>query len=268
MNTFFLIVSKLAWILIRPETLVVLLFVLPLVLLKLGWVKQASGTLTFALAVLIGVGLFPLGHLLLGPLEKAYPAHPDIVAPVGIIVLGGMEDEGPDYTGEVAQINDAGDRLIAAIELARAFPRTQVLFTGGKLALKPVAEGEFEIGPEILRRLGLPETRLLVEGRSRSTAENAVLSRAMAPNGAAGTWVLVTSARHMPRSLGTFCAAGWQDLIPYPVDYRGGDFMEDIKWNLAGNLETLNMAAKEWIGLLAYRITARTELFFPVSCSD
>ncbi len=85
------------------------------------------------------------------------------------------------------------------MQLAQQYPEAVVLHTGGKVALTPVAKGAFELGPDILRQLGLSEGRMIVEGRSRTTAENATLSRAMAPD-AEGPWILVTSAFHMPRA--------------------------------------------------------------------
>ena len=266
MDTLFLIASKTVWLLIRPETLLVALFAVPLVCLWRGSTVAGSRALTVALSITIAIGVFPVGNFLLNPLERAYRAPPTVSQPVGILVLGGAEDSAPEYAGGVALVNHAGDRLIAAIQLARQYPEAVVLYTGGKVALTPVAEGAFELGPDVLRQLGLSEDRLIVEGRSRTTAENAVLSRAMAPEGD-GPWILVTSAYHMPRALGTFCAAGWQNLVPYPTDYRGGEIREQIGWNLAGNLDELNIGVKEWVGLLAYRITGRTEALFTDACN-
>lgn len=59
----------------------------------------------------------------------------------------------------MAQVNEAGDRLIAAMQLARQFPGAAVLYTGGKAAVTPVAADTFEVGPDILRLLGLPGER-------------------------------------------------------------------------------------------------------------
>ncbi|WP_223428984.1 YdcF family protein [Tateyamaria pelophila] len=266
MDTIFLIISKVVWAFLRPETLLLLLFGLPFVLLHLGRVKAASRSLGFALTVALCISIFPVGNLVLNPLERTYQSQPQLDAPTGIIVLGGAEDIGPDYTGRLAQVNHAGERLITTIELARQFPEAIVLYSGGKVAITPAKQGAFEVGPDILRQLGLPEDRLIIEGRSRSTAENAVLARAMVTDGGTGTWILITSASHMPRAMGSFCAAGWQNLIPYPTDYRGGAFWDQIGWSLAKNLVELNTGVKEWVGLLAYRITGRTEAIFPKNC--
>ena len=260
-----MIASKTVWLLIRPETLLVALFAIALVFLWLGRTVAAFRTLVVALTVTIAIGVFPVGNLLLNPLERAYSAPPTVTQPAGILVLGGAEEQAPDYAGKVAMVNDAGDRLIAAMQLSRQYPDAIVLYSGGKLALTPVAEGTFEVGPDILRKLGLSEARMIIEGRSRTTAENAALSRAMAPD-TEGPWILVTSAFHMPRALGTFCAAGWRNLVPYPTDYRGGKVREQIGWNLGENLTDLNIGVKEWVGLLAYQITGRTETSFPEGC--
>lgn len=266
MDTLFLIASKTAWFFLRPETLLVLLFALPLVLLWRERIDAATNALFFALCITVVIGLFPIGNAILNPLERTYAVNPDVPAPVGIIVLGGMEEVAPEHGNNLAQVNAAGERLIVAIELASRFPEARVLYSGGRVALTPVAEGEFSVGPDILRRLGLPEARLIVEDRSRSTAENAALSREKVSDLEGGPWLLVTSAWHMPRSLGTFCAAGWQNLIPYPVDFRGGTVFDQIRWNLAENLSELNFGVKEWIGLLGYKLGGRTEVLFPRGC--
>jgi len=265
LNTLFLIASKAVWLLIRPETMLVALYAMALLFLWLGRTMAGSRSLALALTLTIAIGVFPIGTFVLSPLERAYSAQPTVTQPAGILVLGGAEDEAPEYAGNMALVNNGGDRLIAAIQLARQHPEAVVLYTGGKVALRPVAEGDFELGPDILRQLGLSEDRLIVEGRSRTTAENAALSLAIAPSGD-GPWILVTSAFHMPRALGTFCAAGWKNLVPYPTDYRGGKIRERIGWDLAGHLMDLNTGVKEWVGLLAYRMTGRTEAFFPAGC--
>ena len=64
-----------------------------------------------------------------------------------------------------------------------------------------------------------------------------------------GSVLLVTSAFHMPRSLALFAKAGIT-VTPWPVDYRSGRFADGIGWNLAKNLDLMNIAVKEYAGLV------------------
>ena len=78
------------------------------------------------------------------------------------------------------------------------------------------------------------------------------------------TWLLVTSAYHMPRSMGIFRA---QDMNPvaFPVDYRTIGTAEDWKPPADGSLAIRHFetAVREWIGLLAYRLTGKSDALFP-----
>ena len=105
--------------------------------------------------------------------------------------------------------------------------------------------------------LGVAPDRILWENRSRNTAENARLSLAMADPKPGEQWVLITSAFHMKRSLSSFKAAGWPDLVPYPVDFRSGSIRRRIGWNPVDNIELLDRAIKEHVGLLAYRLVGQ-----------
>ena len=60
-----------------------------------------------------------------------------------------------------------------------------------------------------------------MERRSRNTQENVEFSKAMVAPKSGERWLLVTSAFHMPRSVGLFRKAGFA-VEPYPVDWRVG----------------------------------------------
>ena len=70
-------------------------------------------------------------------------------------------------------------------------------------------------------------------------------------------WVLVNSAFHMRQAMASFEAAGWPAITPYPVDFRTAAFGDYIGWGFAGKPEMLNIAIKEWVGLLFYGSTRR-----------
>jgi uncharacterized SAM-binding protein YcdF (DUF218 family) len=203
------------------------------------------------------MSVFPLGDLLLKPIEQTYPAEPPLENVDGIIILGGSEDaRGSAYWGQV-QLNEGGERYTAALTLARRFPRARLVFTGGSGALRDVAGtevSEADVAERLFTSLGIAPERLLVEGRSRNTSENARLSLALASPAPGETWVLVTSAFHMPRAVRSFEAAGWTGVVPWPVDYRTFAFSDGIGWELSRNLRVLGIALREQAGQLAYRL--------------
>ena len=212
------------------------------------------------LLALLLLTVLPLGDLLLQPLERSYPADPKLERVGGIIVLGGAEDvDGSVYWGQT-QLNEAGERFTAAMALARRFPEARVLFTGGSGALRDLAgapSSEAAAAETFFREQGLDPARLLLEGKSRNTAENARLSLQIAKPQSEDVFVLVTSASHMPRAMRSFAAAGWPTLIPYPVDFRSSSFSSGVGWNLPRNLQVLNIALKEYAGQLVYELTGR-----------
>ena len=57
---------------------------------------------------------------------------------------------------------------------------------------------------EVLASLGVETNRVIYEDQSRNTYENAVFSKRLIDPGQSERWLLVTSARHMPRAIGSF----------------------------------------------------------------
>lgn len=221
-----------------------------------------------ALALYVLVGLVPIGNTLLLPLEQRFAdAVPTETAGgplTGIVILGGFEDGWVSSSRPGLTINEAAERLTEGMRLALKRPETRVIFTGGVGRLWPagVAAG----GPvgALLADVGIAPDRIVLEERSRNTFENAVLTRDLVHPKPGERWLLVTSAYHMPRAVGVFRAAGF-DVTPYPVDYRTRDWSD--MWRLFDRIpaghERLDLAAREWLGLLAYRLTGRTDALLP-----
>ena len=120
----------------------------------------------------------------------------------------------------------------------------------------------------LLTALGVPREQLIFEAKSRDTYENAVfLKEELTRQGelAPGKrWVLITSAFHMPRSIGTFRAAGF-DIEPWPVDYRtrGRSDLTRPFDKVSEGLRRVDVAMREWAGLLAYWLRGRSDALFP-----
>ena len=115
-----------------------------------------------------------------------------------------------------------------------------------------------------LARLGVDRARIIIEPQPRTTLEDAFYSAALLKPKPGERWLLVTTAMQMPRAVGSFRVAGFQ-VEPYPVEFmtrgRSGPFAGFATGSAA--LIQLDRAAKEWIGLIAYRLMGKTEALFP-----
>jgi len=258
----FFVASKLFWIILEPGNLLLILLVLGL--LRMAATRRRKGMLlaSFAGLALAAITVLPLGQWAIAPLEMRFPAPrlPDRVD--GIILLGGAVD--PVLTlahGQVA-LNEAGDRITETFILAKRYPDSRILLSGGNGRLLPVGMSEAKTTEDLLVEMGVDEHRLVIEDRSRDTYENAVFSKEVADPKTGETWILVTSAAHMPRAVGCFRHAGWE-ILPYPVDYQPNGRWRFDYLDLGGSLVLFARAAHEWLGLASYYLTGRIDTFFP-----
>lgn len=110
----------------------------------------------------------------------------------------------------------------------------------------------------MLITLGVSADRLQWEGISRNTTENAMYTKQLYYPAETEVWLVVTSSFQMHRTLNSFEAAGWHDIIPFPVDFRTGESLKGASvWTFGANLTLLNIAFKEWAGIVAYNLFSR-----------
>ena len=228
---------------------------------------SAGRKILVASIVLVAVCAFsPLGNLILYPLESRFPPWDAARgAPDGIVVLGGSIDPDLSIAYHTPVIRSAADRIVAAAALGRRYPNARIIFSGGSADLFANDAREADYAGQIFESLGIGKDRLIMERRSRNTYENAVFSKEVASPKQGERWLLVTSAYHMPRAVGLFRKAGFP-VEPYPVDWRVGRDAADILSlsNIAvDGLGRTDVGVREWIGLLAYRLTGRTGELFP-----
>lgn len=209
------------------------------------------------LAALLGLwaAAMPLtARLTLGALEAAYPAVPPGQAPVAdvAVVLGGAvrgalpPRPGPDLA-------EASDRVLYAAELFKAGKVAKVVVTGGNLPWEDTTQPEAEVISSLLQSWGVPASRIVTLGRSRTTAENAAEVKAAWPSLGASSALLVTSAAHMPRALATFRRAGLP-VTPAATDVRivrQRPNLLDVLPSADALVQTSD-AVKEVIGYLVY----------------
>jgi len=234
-----------------------------LLVTRLAWLGRRL--MIFSVALLVICGFSPVGNLVLYPLEQRFPPWDALRgAPDGIVVLGASIDADLSVAHGTAVVRSAADRIIAAAALARRYPNARIVFSGGSANLISNDAREADYAGAIFESLGIAKTRLIMERRSRNTVENAEFSKALVAPKPGERWLLVTSAFHMPRSVGLFRKAGFV-VEPYPVDWRVGGRGDLISFTdiAVDGLGRTDLAVREWIGLIAYRATGKIDELLP-----
>jgi uncharacterized SAM-binding protein YcdF (DUF218 family) len=265
----FYLASKIFWLLAQPISIVLLLVVAGTALLVLGWRRLGLGANVAAVLILVLCGFTTLGFLMIRPLEDRFVRPSPMPESVdAIIVLGGSTLGRVSTARGVSELNEAGDRLTEAVILAQRYPQARIVYSGGIGLIDQAGETEAETAQRLLLAMGIAPDRIVLESQSRNTDENAGLTAALI-EGNEGTNLLVTSAFHMPRSVGLFRHVGL-DVLAWPTDYRSSG-QEGFRLDFANpihNLNTASIAIKEWIGLLAYHWTGRIDAILPAQASN
>lgn len=178
----------------------------------------------------------------------------------GIIVLAGASNVFATLHWSQAALSESAERLTEGIGLALRHPEATLVFSDGAWDSTGEPIGAVT-ARQLLETMAANGLRVAYEERSTSTWENALFTKELVNPSRGERWVLVTSAYHMPRSLGVFQAVGW-DVIPYPVDFRTGPGTS-VTFLPAQSLVDLSMGIREWIALVVYRVLGRTPRIFP-----
>ena len=188
---------------------------------------------------------------------------PEEIPQVDVIVVLGGGTEPAYYPRLGVEVNNAGDRVLAAAELFRQDKAPNILLSGGNIAWFSNGKSTpAEEMADILEFTGVPHNVLWLEKESRNTYENAVFSKAILQEHNIKKILLVTSAMHMPRSVALFEKQGFE-VIPMPVDYSITKDNENSKSFLstiigfipsAGNLASTTNALKEYLGIFTYHL--------------
>ncbi|MEM7776913.1 MAG: YdcF family protein [Pseudomonadota bacterium] len=231
----------------------------------------------FGIGLMLVLGFSPLAMVLLQPLEQRF-AQDRVSAREraaalgdvdGIILLGGFEDGRLSrLRGQIA-VNESAERLVETARIAKLLPGAKIIFTGGAAGVFQSYETAGGSVRSYLIDLGISDDRIVIENQSRNTWENALRTRERIQLVAGQRYVLVTSAWHMPRAVGAFRKAGFT-IVPWPADFRTGDGSDAQRLfpNITTGLERIDLAVKEYVGLLAYWILGRTSALFPSPATD
>lgn len=260
----FFYLSKIFWFFAQPLNFAILLLAAGLAASLVGHRRLFRAATLTSLLVLVLSAWTSLGSLMLNPLEERFPRPPVPERVDGIVVLGGGFEGAINLARGGYELNSGGDRFVETAILARRYPQARVVVSGGTGALMLEGEGDADTAPRLLEALGVARERLILENRSRNTYENALFSKELVTPKAGETWLLVTSAFHMPRSMALFSKAGFP-VVAWPVDYRtsGQEGVGLFTDNPADSLANTTMAIREWTGLVAYWLSGRIDEPFP-----
>ncbi len=261
----FFLLSKILGFFALPSNIVATLATVGVALLFTRFQRAGRRLAVASVVLLLLAGLSPLGNALIYPLEERFPPwDASRGAPAGIVVLGGAI--GPDISAArgTPDLNESAERLTAAAALARQYPDAKIIYSGGDARLVIHGGIEAEFAATLLESLGIPRARIIMEGKSRNTVENALFSKALADPKPGERWLLVTSAYHMPRSIGVFRRAGFA-VEAYPVDWRTRGAIDLVLpfESVTAGLRRTDTAVREWTGLLVYWLTGKSDAVFP-----
>lgn len=244
------------WWIINIDLLLILFLLIGGALAWLHRKKWARRFIFLGCFGFVFLGLSSVSVMIFSGLENRFPQIQHIPPETkGMILLGGSFDEYTSLARKETAYNLTAGKFIRFVELALENPGLQLIFTGNPFEAETAKKG--------FKALGLNPDRVVFEGMSKSTIENAAKTLELLKNNEGETWVLVTSAYHMPRSVGLFRKGGIK-LIPYPVDYHTTGTDEWLPYiGLTVGLDAWSAASREWLGMFANYLTGRSDELYP-----
>ena len=268
MDTLFFIAAKTVQFCIEPLNWVIVFVVLSLLFLGLRKPHLCKRFLLLALLDLLLVGWLPTSEIFLRALEDVVPktnltqiSEKDIG---GIIILGGAIEGGEIAAdrGEIS-IYSSAERVTKAFELIRKYPDLPFIFSGFSGRLSPKGVSEADAFKQLIAEQGLADKSAHYESQSRNTYENVLYIKPMIgefgeknSDGILKSWLLITSASHMYRSVKIFQKQGIE-VIPVPVDYQTASTLRWASFDLEDGIQNWHKLTHEAIGLFSYWATGK-----------
>ncbi|HQY57445.1 MAG: YdcF family protein [Nitrospira sp.] len=224
------------------------------------WVRRFA-LLTVLLLLLTATPL--LSSLYIALLESQYPPFQPTSTSTfdAVVVLAGSVYQ----KGSLRPIDEVADasrqRTACGADLWQSNLAPRMLVTGGDATILRTGP---RVSHEMKRwalRLGVPESAILVEDKSRTTYENAVQTKALLGS---GRILLVTSAYHLPRAVSLFEKQGFI-VTPAACGYESQHTPQQI-WEQATLFDLLptakallvtTQAIEEVAGIIVYWLAGK-----------
>ena len=263
-RTMFFWASKIFGVVIQPANFLLIVLCLGTVLLWTRWRRSARWIITLTVLAALSLATLPIVTWPIVVLENRFQVSPALPAKIdGVLTLGGIVNQFVSKARGRTSIGPGAERLTEFALLARRYPSARLVFTGGSGFLFKQGLKEADYLRPFLDELGLSGRDVIFEDQSRNTFENAVFSKRLVNPAPDEVWVLITSAVHMPRAVGVFRQAGW-NVIAYPVSFMtDGRYQTEFGFSLGRGTGHSSRWLHEWIGLVVYWLTGRSDSLFP-----
>jgi uncharacterized SAM-binding protein YcdF (DUF218 family) len=173
------------------------------------------------------------------------------------IVLTGVTSVNKPIRDRV-YISSSPDRVNHSFLLYKKGIIKKILISGGSGMLLDSAYSEASELYSVYRMMGVDSSDLLIEGKSRNTHESAVaVQKLLNRKTTSENCLLITSGYHMPRSAACFKKVGWpSDTFATDTKFHTREFTPDaLIIPKPDALLIWNSLIKEWVGLLAYKLS-------------
>lgn len=233
---------------ILPSNLIVVFIVLGLFFLLRHRKRIAALAFFIAATFYIVFSSGPVAALLLSHLEYRYPAlleeelDPEVRH---IVLLAAYTADSPLMPLSGKFNSHAIFRIVEALNIYRRCQACTIWISG---------KDDTELMKRQLELMGVPASAIKLDKASNHTVNSAINLSNMLKD---SKFYLVTSAGHMPRSMGVFKKQGLQ-AIAAPTDYlMPKDILEASVGLSSHHLYFSNLAVNEYAGLLWYKIRGK-----------
>ena len=228
---------------VEPLGIVLVLFILGLYFLFIDKNRLAKIFLSLSLGFLLLFSYQPFSNFLVKNLENRYPKY-DYKQDIKYIHVLGSGHNTDKSQPLSSHIGSAGTkRVLEGVIIHFKTPNSKLIFTGyeGKTDV-PTAK----MNADLAMALGVKEENIIIDGKPKDTKEEAIFTKSLLGN---ESFVLVTSATHMPRSMRLFKSLGLNPIAA-PTDFHKREFKGYFVAPQIGFLENSRRSIHEYIGIL------------------
>ena len=252
MDTLFFIRKLIQGTILNPLFLLCFIVVAGTLLARWKDRRPSNLAITAALCIVLPL-IFPIADWVTAPLEQRFerPSLDESAPPDAIVVLGGAIGAQRSRWRDDVVLSDAAERLTTGASLAIKFPQAQLIFSSHP--------AEVYWARQFWLKAGIKAEQIVLDATALTTATNARgVAELLVPE--ESRVLLVTSAKHMPRSVGAFLSRGFTKIMPYPTDYRTP---YRSLTSVTGNWQLITESFREWLGLVVYWLNNDSDYLYP-----